>query len=105
MDPRPYSGKAALSAMFVNAGLNPETFVISRNLLKSVEKVFQSPVMYTKEKGARCCRFCPAYDCPSHGTKCAGVIVAKANNNKCIAGVAHRATIGGIRMLDGQIFD
>ena len=40
-----------------------------------------------------------------HGTKCAGLIAAKADNSHCIAGVAFNAGIGGIRMLDGQIFD
>ena len=33
------------------------------------------------------------------------MIAAKANNNKCIVGVAHGASIGGIRMLDGKIYD
>ena len=61
-----------------------------------------SPVVYDETYGDRCCRFCR--DCPDHGTKCAGVIAAKANNNKCIVGVAHGAYIGGIRMLDGKIF-
>ncbi|ESO09142.1 hypothetical protein HELRODRAFT_74170, partial [Helobdella robusta] len=34
-----------------------------------------------------------------HGTRCAGQIAAVANNKKCIVGVAFKATIGGIRML------
>ena len=29
------------------------------------------------------------YDCPNHGTKCAGLISAAQNNEVCIAGVAH----------------
>lgn len=36
----------------------------------------------------------------AHGTKCAGLIAAKADNEKCIAGVAYNAGIGGVRMLD-----
>ena len=35
----------------------------------------------------------------AHGTKCAGLIAAKADNGKCIAGVAYNAGIGGVRML------
>jgi len=41
----------------------------------------------------------------SHGTRCAGEIAMKANNHLCGVGVAHNATIGGIRMLDGKISD
>ena len=44
-------------------------------------------------------------DCPNHGTKCAGLIAAADNNEVCIAGVAHGSRIGGIRMLDGTIYD
>lgn len=62
-----------------------------------------SPETYDAEFGDRCCKFCDE-ECPDHGTKCAGVIAAKANNNKCIVGVAHGADIGGIRMLDGKIY-
>ena len=31
----------------------------------------------------------------SHGTKCAGVIAARANNGICGVGVAYRAKVGG----------
>ncbi|XP_018419945.1 PREDICTED: proprotein convertase subtilisin/kexin type 4 [Nanorana parkeri] len=41
----------------------------------------------------------------SHGTRCAGVVAAVANNDICGAGVAYNARIGGIRMLDGSITD
>jgi proprotein convertase subtilisin/kexin type 1 len=41
----------------------------------------------------------------SHGTRCAGEIAMKADNHLCGVGVAHNATIGGIRMLDGKISD
>ncbi|GBP21767.1 Neuroendocrine convertase 1 [Eumeta japonica] len=41
----------------------------------------------------------------SHGTKCAGEIAMVANNVKCGVGVAWRARIGGIRMLDGRVTD
>lgn len=41
----------------------------------------------------------------SHGTRCAGEIAAEANNKICGVGVAHRASIGGIRILDGPITD
>jgi len=41
----------------------------------------------------------------SHGTRCAGEIAMKADNRLCGVGVAHNATIGGIRMLDGKISD
>ncbi|KAA0201933.1 hypothetical protein HAZT_HAZT004776, partial [Hyalella azteca] len=41
----------------------------------------------------------------SHGTKCAGEVAMAANNAKCGVGVAFRARIGGIRMLDGHISD
>ncbi|XP_065672531.1 proprotein convertase subtilisin/kexin type 6 isoform X3 [Hydra vulgaris] len=40
-----------------------------------------------------------------HGTRCAGVAAAVANNSNCIVGVAYEARIGGIRMLDGEITD
>ncbi|CBY30797.1 unnamed protein product [Oikopleura dioica] len=41
-----------------------------------------------------------------HGTKCAGIIAAKGNNDACIVGVAHESNIeSGIRMLDGTIRD
>lgn len=40
-----------------------------------------------------------------HGTRCAGVIAAEANNSICIPGIAYNAKIGGIRMLDGVVND
>uniref|UniRef100_A0AAZ3PJZ6 SPC3 n=1 Tax=Oncorhynchus tshawytscha TaxID=74940 RepID=A0AAZ3PJZ6_ONCTS len=40
-----------------------------------------------------------------HGTRCAGVVAAVANNGMCGVGVAHQAKIGGVRMLDGQVTD
>ena len=36
---------------------------------------------------------------PVHGTYCAAVIAAEANNNFCGVGVAFRARIGGVRLL------
>ncbi|XP_061176557.1 PC3-like endoprotease variant B isoform X1 [Saccostrea echinata] len=41
----------------------------------------------------------------SHGTRCAGEIAAEANNNVCSVGVAYNAKVGGIRMLDGAVYD
>nr|XP_060641719.1 proprotein convertase subtilisin/kexin type 4-like [Anolis sagrei ordinatus] len=40
-----------------------------------------------------------------HGTRCAGEVAAAANNDICGAGVAYRAKIGGVRMLDGPVTD
>ncbi|CEF65273.1 Proprotein convertase subtilisin/kexin type 4 [Strongyloides ratti] len=40
-----------------------------------------------------------------HGTRCAGEVGAIANNNQCGVGVAYKANIGGIRMLDGPFSD
>jgi subtilisin-like proprotein convertase family protein/subtilisin family serine protease len=40
-----------------------------------------------------------------HGTRCAGVISAEANNSVCIPGIAYHSNIGGIRMLDGTVND
>jgi len=40
-----------------------------------------------------------------HGTRCAGEIAAVANNSVCGVGVAYAASIGGVRMLDGQATD
>ncbi|XP_041695706.1 proprotein convertase subtilisin/kexin type 4-like [Coregonus clupeaformis] len=40
-----------------------------------------------------------------HGTRCAGVVAAVANNGVCGVGVAYQAKIGGVRMLDGQVTD
>ncbi|KAL7668426.1 hypothetical protein ACOME3_009128 [Neoechinorhynchus agilis] len=39
----------------------------------------------------------------SHGTRCAGLAVAEANNGVCGVGVAYRADIAGHRILDGVI--
>uniref|UniRef100_A0A0B7BDJ9 P/Homo B domain-containing protein n=1 Tax=Arion vulgaris TaxID=1028688 RepID=A0A0B7BDJ9_9EUPU len=50
----------------------------------------------------------PRYD-PSnenrHGTRCAGEISAEANNTHCTIGIAPDSRIGGIRMLDGEVYD
>ncbi|XP_076844464.1 proprotein convertase subtilisin/kexin type 5 isoform X2 [Brachyhypopomus gauderio] len=50
----------------------------------------------------------PRYD-PSnenkHGTRCAGVVAAYANNSNCMVGIAYNARIGGVRMLDGDLMD
>ncbi|XP_055353233.1 endoprotease bli-like [Paramacrobiotus metropolitanus] len=40
-----------------------------------------------------------------HGTRCAGEIAAVAGNNICGVGVAFNASIGGVRMLDGEVTD
>ncbi|XP_057288501.1 proprotein convertase subtilisin/kexin type 4 isoform X2 [Pezoporus wallicus] len=40
-----------------------------------------------------------------HGTRCAGEVAAAANNQLCGAGVAYKASVGGVRMLDGPITD
>ncbi len=40
-----------------------------------------------------------------HGTRCAGEIVAVANNDYCGVGVAYGAKIAGIRVLDGPMTD
>ncbi|XP_061870766.1 proprotein convertase subtilisin/kexin type 4 [Colius striatus] len=40
-----------------------------------------------------------------HGTRCAGEVAAAANNGICGAGVAYKARVGGVRMLDGLITD
>ncbi|WAR00943.1 PCSK6-like protein [Mya arenaria] len=50
----------------------------------------------------------PRYDYTNenrHGTRCAGEVSAKANNTKCIVGVAYDSKIGGVRMLDGDVYD
>ncbi|XP_063003351.1 proprotein convertase subtilisin/kexin type 4 [Elgaria multicarinata webbii] len=46
-----------------------------------------------------------AWDENRHGTRCAGEVAAAANNDVCVAGVAYRAKIGGVRMLDGTVTD
>ncbi|KAA3682170.1 furin [Paragonimus westermani] len=40
-----------------------------------------------------------------HGTRCAGEVAAVANNSVCGLGIAYRARIGGVRMLDGEVSD
>ncbi|XP_065213951.1 neuroendocrine convertase 1-like [Planococcus citri] len=49
----------------------------------------------------------PRYEDPRncHGTRCAGVAVMKANNEKCGVGIAYNAKVGGITLLDGIIND
>uniref|UniRef100_A0A0K2T2H0 furin n=1 Tax=Lepeophtheirus salmonis TaxID=72036 RepID=A0A0K2T2H0_LEPSM len=50
----------------------------------------------------------PRYDIINsnkHGTRCAGQIAAAANNSYCSVGIAFNAKVGGIRILDGRIFD
>ncbi len=37
--------------------------------------------------------------------RCAGLISAVANNSHCAVGVAHGASVSGIRMLDGTVTD
>uniref|UniRef100_A0A673CDE4 Proprotein convertase subtilisin/kexin type 5a n=1 Tax=Sphaeramia orbicularis TaxID=375764 RepID=A0A673CDE4_9TELE len=40
-----------------------------------------------------------------HGTQCAGMVAAAANNSQCTLGVSFHARIGGVRMLDGDVTD
>eukprot|EP00124_Ichthyophonus_hoferi_P000860 Ihof_evm1s37 gene=Ihof_evmTU1s37 len=40
-----------------------------------------------------------------HGTRCAGEIAAVANNTHCGVGVAYKAKVGGIRLIDGDVTD
>ncbi|XP_068561703.1 proprotein convertase subtilisin/kexin type 5 [Cebidichthys violaceus] len=40
-----------------------------------------------------------------HGTQCAGMVAATANNSRCTVGVSFHARIGGVRMLDGDVTD
>lgn len=40
-----------------------------------------------------------------HGTRCAGEVAAKLNNHICGVGIAYHASVGGIRMLDGDVTD
>eukprot|EP00096_Caligus_rogercresseyi_P013095 TRINITY_DN5750_c0_g1_i1.p1 TRINITY_DN5750_c0_g1~~TRINITY_DN5750_c0_g1_i1.p1 ORF type:complete len:454 (-),score=80.17 TRINITY_DN5750_c0_g1_i1:1399-2760(-) len=50
----------------------------------------------------------PRYDninSNKHGTRCAGQVAAAANNSICSVGIAYDAKVGGIRILDGRIFD
>ncbi|XP_053228321.1 proprotein convertase subtilisin/kexin type 4-like isoform X1 [Podarcis raffonei] len=46
-----------------------------------------------------------AWDENRHGTRCAGEVAATADNDVCGAGIAYRAKIGGVRMLDGTVTD
>ena len=39
------------------------------------------------------------------GTRCAGEVAATANNSNCAVGIAYKAGIGGVRMLDGDVTD
>lgn len=50
----------------------------------------------------------PRYDLVDsnrHGTRCAGEVAADANNSICAVGVAFEASVGGVRMLDGDVTD
>ncbi|OQV20757.1 Furin-like protease 2 [Hypsibius exemplaris] len=40
-----------------------------------------------------------------HGTRCAGEVAAVAGNGICGVGIAFNASIGGVRMLDGDVHD
>ncbi|XP_056146386.1 proprotein convertase subtilisin/kexin type 5-like [Lampris incognitus] len=40
-----------------------------------------------------------------HGTRCAGMVAAAANNSQCTVGVSFHAKIGGIGMLGGAVTD
>ncbi|XP_044729476.1 furin-like protease 1 [Chrysoperla carnea] len=44
-------------------------------------------------------------DSNRHGTRCAGEVAAAANNTLCAVGVAYGASVGGVRMLDGDVTD
>lgn len=44
-------------------------------------------------------------DSNRHGTRCAGEVAATANNSLCAVGIAFAASIGGVRMLDGDVTD
>uniref|UniRef100_A0A034VHS7 furin n=1 Tax=Bactrocera dorsalis TaxID=27457 RepID=A0A034VHS7_BACDO len=50
----------------------------------------------------------PHYDMTDsnrHGTRCAGEVAATANNSICAVGIAFGASVGGVRMLDGDVTD
>lgn len=50
----------------------------------------------------------PRYDYTNenrHGTRCAGEVAAERDNMICNVGVAFDASIGGVRMLDGDVTD
>ncbi|XP_061589572.1 LOW QUALITY PROTEIN: proprotein convertase subtilisin/kexin type 5 [Cololabis saira] len=40
-----------------------------------------------------------------HGTQCAGIVAAAANNSQCTVGVSFHARLGGVRMLGGDVTD
>ena len=44
-------------------------------------------------------------DMNRHGTRCAGEVAGIRDNQVCGVGIAYRASIGGIRMLDGDVTD
>ncbi|XP_073989172.1 uncharacterized protein isoform X2 [Rhodnius prolixus] len=44
-------------------------------------------------------------DSNRHGTRCAGEVAAVANNTICSVGIAYKASVGGVRMLDGDVTD
>lgn len=44
-------------------------------------------------------------DSNRHGTRCAGEVAAVANNSICSLGIAYKASVGGVRMLDGDVTD
>ncbi|XP_072157227.1 furin-like protease 1, isoforms 1/1-X/2 isoform X2 [Bemisia tabaci] len=44
-------------------------------------------------------------DSNRHGTRCAGEVAATANNSLCSVGIAFGASVGGVRMLDGDVTD
>ncbi|CAL4066186.1 unnamed protein product, partial [Meganyctiphanes norvegica] len=44
-------------------------------------------------------------DSNRHGTRCAGEVAADGNNSICAVGVAYEASVGGVRMLDGDVTD
>uniref|UniRef100_A0A1B6C415 furin n=1 Tax=Clastoptera arizonana TaxID=38151 RepID=A0A1B6C415_9HEMI len=44
-------------------------------------------------------------DTNRHGTRCAGEVAATANNSLCAVGIAFGASVGGVRMLDGEVTD
>jgi len=48
----------------------------------------------------------PRYDFTNsnkHGTRCAGTVAATANNTDCAVGIAHKAKIGGVRMMTAAL--
>uniref|UniRef100_A0A8D8M392 furin n=1 Tax=Cacopsylla melanoneura TaxID=428564 RepID=A0A8D8M392_9HEMI len=44
-------------------------------------------------------------DSNRHGTRCAGEVAATANNSLCSVGIAYHSSVGGVRMLDGDVTD